>query len=257
MEQPPKIGFIYLIKGPKDYIGQSVDPERRWKEHKGWAKSSSESRGPLSRAIREHGEYNFAKSILWEGPIEELNDMEVHFIQMYGTDGYNVQPGGNFSHVKLDLLKYIQKYGDGFVVKKPNHRVRYFVSTTLDSQTKYAKAKDYLENIEEYATAERRDIRKLRDGYRVRVEGHKDKHFVAASKSDEEKHQQALDYLHDLLDGKIAPREFPHVQGICKHRGGFRVQVPGHAWKSFDSVKRTQRGELQFGCRVSDEIACG
>ena len=260
MEPPSKIGYVYLIKGPKDYIGQSVDPDRRWKQHKGWAKSSSESRGPLSRAIREHGEDNFTKSILWEGPIEELNDMEVHFIQMYDTlvpDGYNVQPGGNVSHVKLDLLKYIQKYGDGFVVKKPDHRVRYFVSMALDTQTKYAKAKDYLENIEEYATAERRDIRKLRDGYRVRVEGHKDKQFVAATQSDDEKHQQALDYLHDLLDGKIAPREFPQVKGVCKHRNGFRVQVPGHAWKSFDSVKRTPKENYDLAVEYLTKLLAG
>ena len=189
-----------------------------------------------------------------------MNDMEVHFIQMYGTlvpNGYNVQPGGNVSHDKLDLLKYIQKYGDGFVVKKPDHRVRYFVSTILDPQTKYAKAKDYLENIEEYATAERRDIRKLRDGYRVRVAGHKDKHFVAATKSDKEKHDQAINYLHDLLDGRIAPREFPQVQGVCKHRNGFRVQVPNHAWKSFDSVKRTKEENYNLAVEYLNKLLAG
>ena len=254
------LGYIYLVKGPKDYIGQSVNPSHRWSGHKSWARRSPESRGPLSRAIHEHGEDAFTMSILWQGPIDELNDMEVHFISLYETlipEGYNVQPGGKVSHAKLDLLKYIQKYGDGFVVKKPEHRVRYFVSKTIDVQTKYAKAKDYLENIEEYAKAEHTCVRKLRDGYRVRVEGYKDKHFVAAQRSDDEKHTQAIDYLHDLLDGRLKARQFPQIKGVCKHRGGYRVQISGHPWKSFDSKKVTEKENYDLAVEYRKKLLAG
>ena len=261
-------GFIYLLEGPKKYVGQSVDPDRRWRDHKRFAKNFANQCSVLGKAINEHGGDKFSMIMLWEGPTEELNVMETHFIQMYDTlvpNGYNMQPVGNVQHEPrsqrersiLQKLKYIQETKGGFVVKKPGNRIRHFIAKNRDVQANYARAVDYLENIEEYATAERRDIRKLRDGYRVRVEGHKNKHFVAASKSDEEKHQQALDYLHDLLDGKIAPREFPHVQGICKHRGGFRVQVPGHAWKSFDSVKRTPRENYDLAVEYLTKLLAG
>ena len=261
-------GFIYMLQGPKKYIGQSKDPDRRWRDHKSSAKQFPDQCSALGKAINEHGADKFSMSILWEGPVEESNVMEIHFIEMYDTlvpNGYNTQLGGNVQHEPrsqrersiLQKLKYIQETKGGFVVKKPGNRIRHFIAKTRDVQANYARAVEYLENIEEYATAERRDIRKLRDGYRVRVKGHKDKQFVAAKKTDEEKYQQALDYLHDLLDGRIAPREFPQVQGVCKHRNGFRVQVPDHAWKSFDSVKRTKEENYNLAVEYLNKLLAG
>lgn len=261
-------GFVYMLEGPKKYIGQSVDPDRRWRTHKSFAKNFADQCSVLGKAINEHGADSFSMSMLWEGPVEELNAMEIHFIQMYNTlvpNGYNTQTGGNVRHEPrsqreryiVQKLKFIQETKGGFVVKKPGHRMRHFIAKTRDVQANYARAVDYLENIEEYATAERRDIRKLRDGYRVRVKGHKDKQFVAATKSDEEKHQLALEYLHDLLDGNIAPRKFPQVQGVCKHRGGYRVQVPDHPWKSFDSVKNSEEENYNAAVDYRNRLLAG
>ena len=266
-----KCGYVYMLKGPKDYIGQSVDPEKRWKDHQAQSKNPADKRGAIGEALRKHGLESFTMHILWEGPMEKLNEMEMHFIMHYNTlvpNGYNLKPGGGVRIPDIcvaendflppsERLQYIQQAKGGFAVKKPGHQNRYFVSTFENLQTKYAKAVDYLENIENYATAERRCVRKLRDGYRVRVEGHKDKQFVAASKSDEEKHQQALDYLHDLLDGKISPRAFPQVQGISKYRNGFRVQVPDHARKNFDSVKRTPKENYDLAVQYLTKLLAG
>ena len=67
MVPPSRIGYVYLIKGPKDYIGQSLDPDRRWITHKSFARTSPDCRGPLTEAIREHGEDEFTMYVLWKG----------------------------------------------------------------------------------------------------------------------------------------------------------------------------------------------
>ena len=234
-------GVIYMMKGPKDYIGQTIDPEQRYAQH--LRRAGQLKYGLLGDAIEEHGPDAFEFIVLHECPTEDLDTMETHFIELYNTlapDGYNVDKKGHVSREKIDKLKYIQKYGEGFMVKKPGYRYRYFVATSKDTRTKYAEAVDYIQNIDEYATVEKRYIRKLRDGYRVRVPDNKDKHFVAASQSDDEKYELASNYLKKLLAGEIESRKFPHVQGICKHRSGYRVQLPGHPWKSFSSVKCSQ-----------------
>lgn len=97
------IGYIYIIKNFKNnkiYIGQTKrDVNKRFQEH------LQESRNPkgkqydycLSRGIRKHGENSFDVAILAEVPIEKLDLIEAHYIDMYGSNnpdiGYNVSSG--------------------------------------------------------------------------------------------------------------------------------------------------------------------
>jgi ribosomal protein L39E len=43
---------------------------------------------------------------------------------------------------------YIQKYKDGFCVKKPGTKTKYFISNTLSSDEKQQKALEYLQSLE-------------------------------------------------------------------------------------------------------------
>ena len=102
----------------KVYIGQSVNIERRWKEHKkeAFKESSSNYNYPLYQAFREDGLETFIFEILEECLQEELNQKEEYYISLYESysvdhsKGYNQTPGGNQSFQgKLNSLQEIIK----------------------------------------------------------------------------------------------------------------------------------------------------
>lgn len=84
-----------LVNG-KMYIGQSVDPERRFNSHKSRARNSSFSSSQvLYHAINKYGEDNFNMEIIeWA---ENYNQREKQLIKRYNTlspYGYNIAKGG-------------------------------------------------------------------------------------------------------------------------------------------------------------------
>ena len=94
---------IYLITNKingKKYVGQSVDMERRFRDHvnRAFNSSSSEFDSPLHRAFRKYGVDNFSFTVLVECEREKLNTLEKDYIQRYNTlqetMGYNVDGGG-------------------------------------------------------------------------------------------------------------------------------------------------------------------
>lgn len=50
---------------------------------------------------------------------------------------------------KRELPTYIQKYRDGFCVKRKGIKTRYFVSNSLTTDEKFQKAKEYLKTTYE------------------------------------------------------------------------------------------------------------
>lgn len=92
---------IYLITNTvthKVYVGQSVDIERRWKEHKARAfnPNSNNYDTPLARSIRKYGIEAFVESILCECTQEELNEKEAYYIHQFNSlvpNGYNILDG--------------------------------------------------------------------------------------------------------------------------------------------------------------------
>nr|DAU78885.1 MAG TPA: intron associated endonuclease [Caudoviricetes sp.] len=77
----------------KSYIGQSVCPERRFKEHY-WKGKYNNS--PIDLAMQKYGLENFSLTILeW---CEDYNEKEKYYIQYYNTlapNGYNLLEGGD------------------------------------------------------------------------------------------------------------------------------------------------------------------
>ena len=87
-----------LLNG-KCYIGQSVDIERRIRDHIKASKSkySTEYDSPIHKSIRIHGVKNFSFETIEECKAEQLNDKEIYWIQYYDTylHGYNQTIGGD------------------------------------------------------------------------------------------------------------------------------------------------------------------
>lgn len=83
------------------YVGQSVDIERRYKDHINRAKNNhqgnSEFNSVLHQAIRKYGIENFTFEIIEECSKDLLNEREKYWIQYYNSynNGYNSTSGGD------------------------------------------------------------------------------------------------------------------------------------------------------------------
>ena len=64
----------------KIYRGQSMDIERRFKEHKKLIKEGNKG---WYKEAKETGIENFTFEVIQECPVEELNDMEDYYIKKY------------------------------------------------------------------------------------------------------------------------------------------------------------------------------
>ena len=93
---------IYMIQNlvnGKIYIGQSVDIERRWGEHKTRLRGNqSSSNEHLQRAWNKYGEDNFEFTVICKCDESQLNTKEIEYIsklKTYDPDfGYNKTYGG-------------------------------------------------------------------------------------------------------------------------------------------------------------------
>lgn len=99
--------IIYKFKNTingKIYIGQTINEERRIREHKNGRNCDYM---PIDAAINKYGFENFVYSVLWERTIEEcdieslkieLNSKEIFYIEHFNCrtpNGYNILKGGN------------------------------------------------------------------------------------------------------------------------------------------------------------------
>lgn len=131
------MGIIYCytnkINGKK-YIGQTINPEQRYKQHKSSAFNSNDEAYdlPLHRAFRKYGYDNFIYEVLQEAEtIEELNGLEVYYIAHFNTkipNGYNILDGGNNAprpktlETKIKMMKAMGKLTEEEVI---NLRIAY------------------------------------------------------------------------------------------------------------------------------------
>ena len=93
---------IYKItnkENQKSYIGQSINIDKRVKEHFWKAKLPKERsyNSILHQAIRKYGEDSFSVKIIEECSVEELDEKEKYYIKQCNTitpNGYNISTGG-------------------------------------------------------------------------------------------------------------------------------------------------------------------
>lgn len=122
-----EFGTIYLMKNFSNglrYVGQTVQSaQERFSQHirESKTKGRREYNYPISVAIREYGEEAFDYGILAENvPVEDLDLVESHYIDMYDTtnprNGYNVSIGhndtSNFNKYKRREENHIEEITD-------------------------------------------------------------------------------------------------------------------------------------------------
>ena len=92
---------IYCIENlvnHKKYIGQSTDIEHRWKQHRYELNYGCHDNDYLQKSWSKYGCDNFDFYIIQLCSVEQLNELEVYYINFYETlnrdKGYNLTSGG-------------------------------------------------------------------------------------------------------------------------------------------------------------------
>ena len=112
---PDALCGIYKITNNingKVYIGQSINIKERWNDHiKSLNRKDSHSI-LLQRAWNKYKQENFSFEILELCSENELDNVEVKYIEFYDSinNGYNIEPGGNKNKRLSDETK--KKIGD-------------------------------------------------------------------------------------------------------------------------------------------------
>ena len=103
-EKSEEVGIIYgqyNIKNEKWYIGQTVNPEVRLKNHINDAINKKDNTH-FHRALRKYGLENWAYCVLEENVLKEnLNLKEIEWIEYYDSfyNGYNLTTGGDTNYI--------------------------------------------------------------------------------------------------------------------------------------------------------------
>lgn len=127
----------------KCYIGQSINIQQRWKDERCGAFNSNdgEYNSLKSRAFRKYGLSNFTFEILEECEVDELNQLEALYANLYNSyapNGYNVSICGDagFSFHKLNpqILKCIIEDLKNTNIPEKDLAIKYEVS--LDNISK-------------------------------------------------------------------------------------------------------------------------
>lgn len=97
----------------KSYIGQSINIDKRIKEHfwKATCEKDISFNSILHQAIRKYGKENFRYEVLKECSVDEIDRLEQEYIKQYNTvspNGYNILEGGQKVRA---LPKLCQKCG--------------------------------------------------------------------------------------------------------------------------------------------------
>lgn len=107
------MGIIYCYTNKntgKKYIGQTIHPEQRKRSHLHDAMKRN-SDYYFHRSIRKHGINAFDYGVLEEN-VENLNEKENHYIDMYNTiwpNGYNQCPANSLDKTAIEKMKETKK----------------------------------------------------------------------------------------------------------------------------------------------------
>lgn len=153
---------IYIITNSinnKVYIGQSIDPNKRWVAHQSRARTQCDKgRSPIHDAMYTLGIEHFQCSIL--GWYDDYNEKEREFIKKYNSlvpNGYNLMPGGeeppHSYGEQHHNSKYSQQLIDNIITDLCSHQY-----TQKEIQDKYQVSQQLITSINRGVTHRREDL---------------------------------------------------------------------------------------------------
>lgn len=111
----------------KMYIGQSIDIEKRFRQHKSHLNNQTHVNKHLQSAWDKYGESSFNFNILLICSEHELDAEEYKFIKLYATykNGYNLTWGGDFNPMKLpEISQKVKGENNGNYGVKKEARIK-------------------------------------------------------------------------------------------------------------------------------------
>lgn len=149
---------IYIITNKinkKQYVGQSVDPHKRFIGH---CNAKNKDNSLIDKAIQKYGRENFSLEIL--GWFTDYNEKEKYYIAAYETlapNGYNILKGGEepphwkgekhpMAKISKEIAESIQKDLQSLTMRQSQIRAKYKIS------------KDILRHINEGSSWHREDL---------------------------------------------------------------------------------------------------
>lgn len=105
----------------KIYVGQSIDVETRWRNHKNELNRNNHNNSHLQSAWNKYGEQSFEFNLLEKCNDNKLDDNEIWWIDYFNSadnsKGYNFSSGGNSpmkgKHLSDEICKKISKNRTG------------------------------------------------------------------------------------------------------------------------------------------------
>jgi len=142
--QPTKIIYLYRITNTlnnKVYIGQTIDPNSRWRAHRK-SSASDKPRQVIHQAIKKYGNDVFEFDVIAASLNQDDADwMEENLIQQYNSlapTGYNIEAGGLKSPLMSQAIKdKLSKLGKQRYQTDPNLRV--FLKSIRDDYSQFLK----------------------------------------------------------------------------------------------------------------------
>lgn len=108
---------IYKIENQvngKIYIGQSINIEQRWYNHRNELNGNRHCNRHLQNSWNKHGEKNFKFEIIEECTLDNIDEKEIYWISYYNStnifNGYNISSGGNASSRGVKLTQEQKEY---------------------------------------------------------------------------------------------------------------------------------------------------
>lgn len=164
-----KIMGIYKITNKingKSYIGQSVNIERRWWNHKSCNGSDD---FPLYKAIKQYGKDNFTYEVLEECSKDKLSERELYYIHKFNTveEGYNPTDitDNPFKHKEI-LTKAIQN------MTIQHNTMEYKIKQSEITKNLW-KNKDYREKVTNAINKVKGNIPKKKKEPKLKLKKHK------------------------------------------------------------------------------------
>ena len=172
------VGYIYRITNKvtnQNYIGQTIDINRRKRTHFNTLRNNTHDNPKLQASWNKYGEENFEFES-WEFKIQdtkELDSLECQYIEKYNglSDGFNLVPGGGKPplHQKVnddDIATFLciqQELGDGYgksceeifgwakgTASSAKRRVRYLkgweIFNNLSREEQKTRADDFIDS---------------------------------------------------------------------------------------------------------------
>ena len=238
-----------MVNG-KSYIGQSTNITQRLSRHKSELRHNKHQNLHLQNAWNKYGEHSFLFNILEYCNIDELDDIERYYINIWNLTnsqyGYNVESGGNLNKTlsektrkKISESKKGKTHSLETRKKMSENNARYWQGKTLSEETR----KKMSENNARYWEGKKRSKRTKKKISESMSEVHNTTGFFRVSKNKKNSCKQGFIWNYQYsLGSKRKSITAVDLKTLEK-----KVKKEGLEWEILDDEKAKQSLKKDIG----------